>query len=519
MKISPSLIFHMLSREIKLIVKSESFYGTEITMPFIIDDGNTMTPDTQEGILYICNNMKQLSKRPRSSDALLIVGTQPYDIETQCAYAFAPKTSAIDALYRTFEIMQHLQAWDNRLKDARHKGLPLRQVIPLVSEVFCRPLVLVDNQYNYIAYTESYFQMHEEMRPEVSRESSQEIMPRAALNDLILNKEFLLTDTYKGIKFYPRDADSARSMYLNFFQKDRYMARLLSPVGASKVSQGEKELFIHVSGYFKDIYFRRLDEQMTLRQNDSFHLSLKSMLLHEPVSSPPFLHAVLENSSWLEDHEYQIATIRLFSIREFELSALFHCAQLEDMKKNTVAFTIDTEIVWVINHSLHDEASQGDIETVIKQFLGDFACKAGISGIHSKLQNIHLLYRQAIGALRLGEERNPHYWFYRFEDYKIDYLMNQLTKEYPPDHTVHPGIEKLAASDRHKGTYYLKYLKSYIENGFNTSHAADRVFVHRSTFIRQLARIKDLSGIDLSTDSSLEELTHILISLELSNLS
>lgn len=515
MKISPSLVFYMLSHEIDIVVKRESYRGAEIKMPLLLENADTFKTDTKGGILYICNNVEQSSSHIRSCDALIVIGAEPSDLELDCAYAFVTETPANEVLYRVFEIMQRLHAWDSSLKDACHQGLSLDQVIPLINEVFERSLLLVDNNYNYVAYSKSYFQEMEDMRPEVASGSSQEIIPSALLNDLLLDKEFLSADKQKGVKFYPRENTSERALYINFFKEDRYMARLLAQIGRDEIGQGEEELFAHISRYIEDIYFRRLDEQMMLRQNDTFHANLKSMLLNEYASHPATIPPILDKSSWLEKHEYQVAAIRMFNLREFELSALFLCAQLEDTWTGTAALTLGTEILWVIDNSLLKNPSGSDIDDVIKHILGNYACKAGISGTHSGLHSIHLLYDQAIEALSLGETHDPHYWFYRFNDYKIDHLLHQLTEKYPAEHTVHPGLEKLIVSDKEKGTEYLKYLACYIESGLNTSSAAERIFVHRSTFIRQLARMKELSGIDLSANLPPEELTHILISLVL----
>ena len=515
MKISPSIVFYLLSLEITMVIKQESQPGATIKVPFIFEASNAFKPTSKDGILYICNNVEHIKEHLRPLDALILAESEPCDIKVDCAYAFAPETLATEVLYRIFEIMQRLQSWDGSLKDARHQELPLDQVTLLINKTFRRPLLLIDSHYNYIVYTKSYFQDVEELKPEILENTSQEVIPGSVLNDLIFDKEFLSADKQRGVRFYPRDDPSGRSLYINFFQEDRYMARLLAHVGCDKVYQGEEELFAHASTYIKDIYYRHLDEQVILRQNDAFHANLKDLILNEAPSVSSEVLSVLESSSWFEKHEYQIAVIRMFNVREFELSALFLCTQLEDLRSDTAAFTLNNEIVWIINNSLLADSTNAGIEKVIKQILGDYACKAGISGRHSGLRHIRLLYCQALEAFRLGEAQNPHYWFYRFDDYKINYLVKQITTQYPLEHTIHSGIGKLAALDRQKGTDYLSYLKSYIESGLNTSHAADRIFVHRSTFIRQLARIKNLSGIDLSNDTSLEELTHIFISLEL----
>lgn len=512
MKISASLLFHMLSYDNNIVVIRESEPGSSIDFPMLLSSKTQTKRSKKDKFLYIVDHMKQNDSLIRQQDALLVVGTEkpsnflPYP----CAH-ISDNITPEEALYKVFKIIQRLQSWDCEMKDARHQEASLEETLTLIEKTFPRPLLLVDSSYNYIVYSRNYFETVEEPKPN----TTQEIMPSSVLNDLILDKEFLTADKQKGVCIYPSSKQIEKSLYINFFKKDKYMARLLSYIGKEESSIGEKELFIHIASYLKDAYFHQLDEQIPLRQNDEFHVFLRELVTrrHFPHSTDPI--PIPECTSWLEKHTYQVAAIRMFNLREFELSAPYLCTQLEDTCPGTVALIIDNEIVWVINCSLLNETPVRAIEGVIKEILGNFACKAGMSIVHDQLHSIGLLYQQTLDALRLGEARDAHFWFYRFESYALDYKLRQITEEYPRDYTLHQGIKALIESDSSEGTEYISCLKNYFECSLNISQAAEKTFVHRSTFIRQLARIKQLTGMDFSESFDLEDVTHLLTSLVL----
>jgi DNA-binding PucR family transcriptional regulator len=81
-----------------------------------------------------------------------------------------------------------------------------------------------------------------------------------------------------------------------------------------------------------------------------------------------------------------------------------------------------------------------------------------------------------------------------------------------PEELCHEGLKALLDYDKKKKTDYTMTLLKYLEHDKNVTLAAKKMFIHRTSFIRRLDRIKKISGIDFSNK---EDMLYLLISCKL----
>ena len=123
--------------------------------------------------------------------------------------------------------------------------------------------------------------------------------------------------------------------------------------------------------------------------------------------------------------------------------------------------------------------------------------KAGISGLVYAAGQLRGAYLQAVAAFRLGAEKDPMFWYYLFEDYRMDYLIRKAAEEISPELLVIPALSALQRADQEKGTNYTETLRMYAAENFNVTRTAQRLFIHRTSLQDRLNRIRELTGIDL----------------------
>ena len=58
-------------------------------------------------------------------------------------------------------------------------------------------------------------------------------------------------------------------------------------------------------------------------------------------------------------------------------------------------------------------------------------------------------------------------------------------------------VRPLVEHDRERRSDLVRTLRAYFAAGANASEAADRMFLHRNSILYRLARIQDLTGLDL----------------------
>ena len=70
----------------------------------------------------------------------------------------------------------------------------------------------------------------------------------------------------------------------------------------------------------------------------------------------------------------------------------------------------------------------------------------------------------------------------------------------------------LVQSDKVQNTEYIKTLRTYLEHNLNTVQSAKSLFIHRSTFLYRLERIRSILETDLE---DADELFYLNLSLHL----
>ena len=110
--------------------------------------------------------------------------------------------------------------------------------------------------------------------------------------------------------------------------------------------------------------------------------------------------------------------------------------------------------------------------------------------------NLRRQYVQACVALDVGSRVKSYLWIHHFDAVAFPYLLEQCTKRLPGYMVCHPGLLKLQETDQEQHTEYYETLRAYLEENLSATQASRRLFIHRSTFLYRLERIKELLESD-----------------------
>lgn len=130
-------------------------------------------------------------------------------------------------------------------------------------------------------------------------------------------------------------------------------------------------------------------------------------------------------------------------------------------------------------------------------FARDSLAKVGMSRRFSSSTQIAAARMQASAALEQGELVDPTYWFYRFEDYALSWLLTHGQQGVPAEYISHPAIPILERYDRQNGSDLLGTLRAFMRCRYNVTKTAGELFVARSTLLNRLERIVELTGLNL----------------------
>lgn len=161
-----------------------------------------------------------------------------------------------------------------------------------------------------------------------------------------------------------------------------------------------------------------------------------------------------------------------------------------DYHRNSIVAVIDI-----------DELGDDDYRTLIGEgiepFTGSMEMKAGLSGPYDDLVRTRAMFLQADAALDMGTLFDPAGKMYCFEDYALRELVMNAVGEMPLDLLIPEGLRKLVEHDATSETSYVETLRVYLDNNAGVARTAAQLYVHRSTLMERLARIKRDLDMDL----------------------
>lgn len=459
----------------------------------------------EAGVLYVAGYPAP-RKKPTAKDGYAIL----------CANS----TDVLPLLEKACAALREIDQWDARLKDGLLNRAPLAEFIRLGADMLACPIAYFDRNLITLASSDDYWKHDESASPSAGSLHVSGQMPSNRAVDLVDDLDYLNAAEEQG-PFYYENAQNRIFLGINTFDDGEYLARLVLalPAGQTTLHPGEEQLAVHYHRYLDDLYLLYAGNvDVVSSQNDALHALARTSLLEGGIPPAAETASILQSYGWDRRDGLVVAKLVFFEGVHWDTISLYLCGLLERAVNTSCAFPIDRQIIWLVN--LTRSAKPGEthaqqlerITDALVSIIRDYACKAGISDEFSTLNRAHDYYLEAEHALAIGQIRDPHYWYYRFSDYTFDYLLGKSTEELPAELLCHPALKTLADYDAEHGTEHARTLVCFLRNSQNTTHAADALFIHRTSFMRRMAQIQNLVEIDL--DDS-DEVLYLLLSAKL----
>lgn len=345
---------------------------------------------------------------------------------------------------------------------------------------------------------------------ELLEHNNGEILPEVAY-ELIMDEEFHKALNHQNCFYYYNRTLDKYNYCRNIFGNGIYLARILMflPEGTKTLHPGAEEIFSVISEYIaswgveKSCLFHDL-------MPDPIHYTLE-MILNKNILAEDAIGSVFKAAHWDSKDTCTLIKYRFLAEERWtvhsEITFSFLISCLEATWPYSCGVQKDNEIIWLVNlsKSLVDVHSQ-EFRQQISQFIREYVCIAGVSPVFQGLTLIPQAEKAADIALRIGRKKNPYYWFYLYEDYRKDYLLEAMKREMPVSMLVPPSLLLLQHLDEEQETEYCKTLKAYLDCRYNMTSAAEKIFVHRTTFFRRIEKIVKLTGLDLEDAETFQDL-------------
>lgn len=227
---------------------------------------------------------------------------------------------------------------------------------------------------------------------------------------------------------------------------------------------------------------------------------LDNLLGHHFLQEKKIL-SVLQSYSWNMEDTYMCFCLQVKSENDTR-DVLYSLAMQLSHYFCSDCYTIyEGQIVFIVNLTaikLEQDALMRNMLPVLR----DNLLTAGISTEFHDFKQLYYYFKQASIAIHYGQKKNPHFWYFRFETYNLDYLIEKCKEHMIPSALIPEGLKKLIAYDQENGSDYVNSLKIYLKNDRNIADTVRELYVHRNTFIYRLDRIQTISQLDLDDCST-----------------
>ena len=319
------------------------------------------------------------------------------------------------------------------------------------------------------------------------------ILPLDILNDFKVNEDYLATMHTTGPCVFPAETFGYAILYQNLWYNKKYRGRICVNEIKRRICPGDFYLLDFFSGIVLEVL--KAGEGLVMNHAMSLSRVLFQMLEGEQEDMLALDRALLQYGWTAKDDYFCVC----FFPEERDIhtnSVQYFCSRLMDHFPDSCAFLYEKCVVMLVNSTLSD-MNPGSFGNRIAVMLREGLMKAGISALSSDLQMFPLYYEQAVCAYETGQKINDTFWSYRFEDYQMDFVLENALEKLPASLLCSPEILRLREYDATHTAELSRTLKIYLEQDRNLARTAEILQIHRSTLLYRIGRIKEMTGLEL----------------------
>ncbi len=494
MLISSEMLFFLLCENHPLQAEQIGTENIPIRQIQILRGGDLMESDT----LYIVKH-PSLLQDATSGECRCYLLCQPmtdkpdYLRASDTCAAPAQETEAETLLTILLEHYHHLMRWDMQFSEAILHREDCRKILSWGREVLPWDYGVIDTDMEMLYGTPGYLELFGEGTTHVTED---------VVYSLMMQPEFHAAAKLKKSFYYCQTSNNRYSLCGNVFVEDRYVARVVMYIGENnqEIPIGAREIFECFVSHTTEL-MQYSNQRFNRHSKEQLRILIQTMA-DGKQPDPAWQSSVLEEVGWHSDDTYHIFQLSFYEAAGWDtqlgttLPYLTH--ELEKEWEDSCAITDGTSILWLINISLSGaEISSYSFQQQMTSFVRDHMCYAGISAAFQDISQIPYAILEAKAALSIGQVRHPHFWYFLFDDYRLDYMMEKIQEKLPASMLSHPAITRLRDYDSTHHTELLVTLKAYLQSNLNMTAAADQLYIHRTTFCRRMKKIQEITQLDL----------------------
>ena len=399
------------------------------------------------------------------------------------------------------EIFDTADGWERKIHDLMLEHAGMERLLQVTSEFLQNPLTVIGLDFTFVAEAGSKY------LPPRARLYTDEGLNVEYVNALLQNETYReMADTHETVMF-PAYISGCRSMNRNLFVDEKATHRLILTECRVEITQGVICVLDILSEKLEFLLAHEEEEADPDRDIEQIFVRV----LSDRTADYMQISRELSELGWGGNHEYMCLILQITYLNQQNLSTKAICRYIKKKLGDSVSFLYQDEIV-VFFDLTRLEMNQEEVAGKLVYFIRDTYLKAGYSRVMTGHMNLRRQYVQAKTALDVGSRKKPYLWIHYFSQVAMTYILEQATKRLPGTMICHEGLLELKKHDEENQTQYMETLRVYLEQHLSATQAARELFIHRSTFLYRLDRIREILQSDLDDP---EEVFYLELSFRL----
>lgn len=449
------------------------------------------------GVVFYCDRLipenlhivtaEEIEAMPpcNESVALLCLG-EPATLPTDCDCVYLPEEKNFKRVYNTIEDIQYrFYSWLNNIRYSHSSMDELQRILNLSREYLKHELLINNKNYIFLASTEGYIK-------KFGKDMGETKLNLDMLNRLWADNAFRTAIRHNKTFYY--EYPGGKTLCYNIKIDEIYQARLLCDSQNGAYSQGDEKLIEYLGRMLTEIFRRDFKKNIQKRKRDVLNRILLDILEgkspnHKKISPS------LKEQGWTIRCSYRVICFdEINIIGGAEFSEEYYYSYLEETFYGSTVLRHRNKIIMIINLNQMNKEERL-FHSDLEHFLEVTGSKAGIGNDFSDISLLSFYERQAELALEIGKQKDKALRQYSFAAYRFDSIFAITSSYLLPEHFCNPILFQLKTYDKKEGTELYLTLYCYIKNQFNATRTAKELFIHRTTLLTRLERIKFLCGI------------------------
>lgn len=467
-------------------------YKYECTLKFaVLYDGDSIFKSDR---VYV-SKAELLPQRPSFEENTTIIAIgdpSPLYWQGKCnLICFYPTTRLPYAFNRVQEIFEKYNLWDQTLQRLLLNDSPIKEYGEVSLPIFGNPISFHDKNHKSVFL--SYDPMNIELPADAIMEDDS-YLPFEELNRMMSDPEYVSLYYEKTPVLLSDSMYNYSTLMQNVFQYDELLGKLCLYNIYRQFKTSDYIILPHLANYIK---VAMESKNMNLAINPKRAEFLLSNLLDFGTYDENCFIESFSEIGWNINDSFACALFNTPSYA-WSLNATKRTHTELDilLRKNSIILK-ENEMQFILINLTRCGFRRNDAKELIEDYFDKAGIVGGMSVCFNRIEQLPVYFNQAENAYYKSKNM-PSGHCELFDSQIKEYLTDQLLLMNPVDSYIPNCLFELIKHDQEKGTEYYLLLKTFIENNMSIADTTRELFIHRSTFLYRLERIKEIMGTDLS---------------------